>query len=114
MRVLWYTMGMTTKTYPKKRIACWEFVLLGSVPTFLGALSLATYLLGRDWNRLLLDALVSAGVLTFVSCLFFALFRFVSLCRERRRAMACSGIALYVASASTVVVGMLYAVLGRH
>ena len=107
MRVLWHD----NKTMPEKCIACWEFALLGSVPTFFVALSLATYLLGRDWNRLLLDALVSVGVLTFVSCLVFALFRFVSLCRERRRAMACSGIALYVASASTVVLGMLYVVL---
>lgn len=102
---------MTTKPCPNKRIEWWEFVLLGLIPTFLGALSLATYLLGKNWNRILLNILVSAGVLIFVSCLVLAVFNVVRLCRERRWAMAVTGLVLYVASASTVVLGMLYVTL---
>ena len=56
---------MTTQPSQKKRLEWWEFALLGLVPTFLGALSLAIYLLGKNWNRFLVDAVVSAGVLTF-------------------------------------------------
>ena len=102
---------MTTQTSQKKRIEWWEFALLGLVPTFLGALSLATYLLGKNWNRLLLDALVSAGVLIFIACFVLAFFKVIRLCRERRWRMAFSGLVLYVASASTVVLGMLYVLL---
>ena len=102
---------MTTQTSQKKRIEWWEFALLGLVPTFLGALSLATYLLGKNWNRLLLDALVSAGVLIFIACFVLTFFKVIRLCRERRWTMAFSGLVLYVASASTVVIGMLYVLL---
>ena len=102
---------MTTQTSQKKRLEWWEFALLGLVPTFLGALSLAIYLLGKNWNRILLDVLVSAGVLIFVSSLALTLFKFILLCRERRWTVAFSGLVLYVASASTVVLGMLYVLL---
>ena len=102
---------MPTQPSQKKRLEWWEFALLGLVPTFLGALSLAIYLLGKNWNRFLVDAVVSAGVLTFVSCLALTLFKLILLCRERRWTMAFSGLVLYVASASTVVLGMLYVLL---
>ena len=102
---------MTTQPSQKKRLEWWEFALLGLVPTFLGALSLAIYLLGKNWNRFLVDAVVSAGVLTFISCLALTLVKLILLCRERRWTMAFSGLVLYVASASTVVLGMLYVLL---
>ena len=105
---------MTTKPGPPRSVEWWEFVLLGWIPTFLGALSLATYFFERNWNRVLLDAIVSAGVLVFVSCLFFTVFRCVRLFRARRRAMALTGLALYAASALTVAVGMLYVMLLRR
>lgn len=97
-----------------ERTEWWEFVLLGWIPTFLGALSLITYFLERNWNRVLLDAIVSAGVLVFVSSFFFTVFRCVRLFRARRRAMALTGLALYAASALTVAVGMLYVMLLRR
>ncbi|MGN0855509.1 MAG: hypothetical protein ACI4R9_08325 [Kiritimatiellia bacterium] len=102
---------MTTKPCPNKCFEWWEFILLGLIPTFLGALSLATYLLGKNWNGILFYVLVSAGVLAFVSCFVFTLFKVVRLCRERRWAMAVTGLVLYAASASTVVLGMLYVLL---
>lgn len=102
---------MTTQPSQKKRLEWWEFALLGLVPTFLGALSLAIYLLGKTWNRFLLDAVVSAGVLTFASCLALTLFKLILLCRERRWIMALTGLAMYAVSASTVVLGMLYVML---
>ena len=102
---------MTTQPSQRKRLEWWEFALLGLVPTFLGALSLAIYLLGKNWIRFLVDAVVSAGVLTFVSCLALTLFKLILLCRERRCTIAFSGLVLYVASASTVVLGMLYVLL---
>ena len=97
-----------------ERTEWWEFVLLGWIPTFLGALSLITYFLERNWNRVLLDAIVSAGVLVFVSCFFLTIFKCVRLFRARRWAMALTGLSLYAASISMVAGGMCYVMSAGH
>lgn len=113
MPMLWYNVGMTIKPCPKKRIEWWDLVLLGLIPAGLFVLSFATYQSGRNWNRLLLDAVVSSGTLVFVAGFVFALARIVQLLRAHRWTMAVSGLVLYAACASTVVLGMLYAMFGR-